>query len=1606
MDEKKFIQNLYEEKTKNDGNSRSLASLLNVLTKTVFEDSNRFIFELLQNADDSPKEIGVANVEVNLKLLDKDLIFSHTGRHFSKEDVEGICNVGSGDSGKARDIDKTGYKGIGFKSIFRTCNRVYILSNKFSFKFDRNHFVWKNSQEYPWQMTPIWVEKSEIADDVLKKINSTDVNTLISIDDKNKIKNEIKEVFSDSRIMLFLRHVKSVTFLDHDTEIFKIERKKIGNNLMEIYENGRLQSTWIYKEFVVPVVNELREKLKLFDSSECPEKLKGATSTKITFAASIENENIKELSDASLYCYLPTKAKYGFPFLVNGDFLTNAERTQILENEWNAFLFNEIATCKVKWLAELAKQNKFKYQFTCLIKDKFREVGSSIIKKSFNVGLDKAIIEIPFILSFNSKESLMRVGECILDYTGFCDMFGSEMVTSYYGNNYKVADYKIQNLNKIALLGAKKFDIEDLCAIFLTDLFIKKCEAIEFNISIIKFLYSKEWTQQLKLAAFLIDDNYQLNTPEKVYFPLIQGDREITSIIDLKCINSNLYEYIKENEGVWKWLVTLGVKESSEIEIIRKSIVEMIKSERINSSNALQIGNFVFRVFQKGKLNDNDYIGLSWLKLLTNKENLEIPSKCYLPDYYDPELKIENVFPEGSYVSKKYVQKDSEIQQWKKMLIKLGVKEKISIKIEPTINREDLTKKYEKAKLYLNYIDNSNCYPYMASRYMYQHRLINVLFVDYLEYLHIYGFSKSFWRIILENNWNTIYSECKKSMYNTNVSESYVESFFVYYIKNNLSIPANNGKCYKSIDLYSASLKRAIGTYYPIVDGEIKFIGEQEEFLGIKSTIIIEDCLALLKNLENSKIDNNTIKQIEAIYKQIIKNKSDDRSIKTSSFEHIKLLGTDGTFQSVSSLYCFGIEELLPPSDSSYFIRLSDAIRGEDMETLCSAFNIPVVKYSNLKFSTKGIEKEEELFNEIKIKAKYLATIAATISGEEPKDILLRLLKKIAYSNFYKVQSLSMVYVGRQGEEIYKQHIESCFEADSNSVYYVGTWQSPLTLYSLSNSLCSFLELKDREREIALILQLSDDEIKDWFNSKEYKTIEMNNDELVDGFSNEMINPKNIEIENIELSGNNYGDETLEKNIGIDENATNKIPKSFMLCVDENCKYEIEKEPKYLTKETKVLISTIIKMEYEKHYNYLIENGKLDIFLNTDEGSVSSSKIIYEITNINEKRIENVVWDDYKKILLVTNNTGKDEIAEVLAKGLTIPETSDYLRLADSIELFLGSKECTQRINKRGTWIIPEEVKKWMNQKKEPFNKETLSESQPYTVLTAEVNDYKAVDRGHNDLFKGIMEPYDYNDEYLKEDGVIDETNEVDSAHDEKIDTKNVTFHYSENRGISNNINTNLIQNKKKYRLISYVSNSDGNDELDIKQRLERREHNLKIEDKARKVICNFEVKAQRIPMEMPKLQEGYDIISRNKVTGEILRYIHVKGLIGEWSNYDVAMLTSAQMKIAKEKEDFYWIYVIEFVDDEENMRIYRINNPFEKITKYAFDHGWRDASEQDRPTDKFLLGAKIEHNKYGLGVIRKVIEIGKLKLLIVDFNGEEKKVPLNLTQMKIVGGN
>lgn len=214
-------------------------------------------------------------------------------------------------------------------------------------------------------------------------------------------------------------------------------------------------------------------------------------------------------------------------------------------------------------------------------------------------------------------------------------------------------------------------------------------------------------------------------------------------------------------------------------------------------------------------------------------------------------------------------------------------------------------------------------------------------------------------------------------------------------------------------------------------------------------------------------------------------------------------------------------------------------------------------------------------------------------------------------------------------------------------------------------------------------------------------------------------------------------------------------------------------------------------------------------------------------------------------------------------------------------------------------------------------------------------------------------------------------------------------------------------KHKKQWdrRLLSYVrQKQDGESEVDDQDNPS--EHNLAVEVVARSAVCAYEKERGRVAEQMAPTHPGYDIISRNPLTGED-RFIEVKGVNGEWNQTGVG-LSRLQFSNAQDYGDRYWLYVVEFVSDPEHIRVHPIRSPATQVTSFMFDGNWREAVTDERadPSSLFAPGVRIHHQDMGTGTIRDVVSRGNTKLLTILFDGKSQATPnvtLNLHRMRIV---
>lgn len=204
-------------------------------------------------------------------------------------------------------------------------------------------------------------------------------------------------------------------------------------------------------------------------------------------------------------------------------------------------------------------------------------------------------------------------------------------------------------------------------------------------------------------------------------------------------------------------------------------------------------------------------------------------------------------------------------------------------------------------------------------------------------------------------------------------------------------------------------------------------------------------------------------------------------------------------------------------------------------------------------------------------------------------------------------------------------------------------------------------------------------------------------------------------------------------------------------------------------------------------------------------------------------------------------------------------------------------------------------------------------------------------------------------------------------------------------------------------RLLSYVrKKQEGSADADEHEGPS--EHNLAVEVVARAAVCAYEKARGRVAEQMAQTHPGYDIISRNPLTGED-RFIEVKGINGEWNQTGVG-LSRLQFSNAQDYGDRYWLYVVEFVSDPEHTRVHAIRSPATQVTSFMFDGNWRDAVADERadPALAFIAGARVKHQHFGFGRIESMELRGSTRVMSIEFvTSGRRTVTLNLQTMTVV---
>jgi hypothetical protein len=669
---KDLIDSIYERFDKADSaNNNDISKALNTITYQINKKPETFIYELLQNADDNA---GNRDVNVTFYITDKYLLVFHNGEPFTFNNVFAICSVNAED--KSDDIDKIGFKGIGFKSVFKDNDWVFINSGEYSFRFDQSNY----SVEKPWQLMPIWTPIDDIELDKMIKNNHKFLSENVSIalrPTNNDIKllskySDTLELFNDDRILLFLKKVKQVHVSLQNKE--KIHCRK--NN-----------SIWDIRDYTIEVNTEIKTWLNeqiRNNNQEVPIKYQDIGKFKISYAYKVEGGKVIQLVDSTLFNYLPLSISLGFPFLVNSDFIPDGDREELYLNTWNEYLMTEIGRCLPKFISDIVFQKIGSFHLLPdSVQNNFQNSKWNQLYEWFLQGYVESLTgENPIAFIPTKSGSLETLSNVLIDETGLFELLGDEF-SKLTGIPEKLIDSNIgEAIEKIKKLISQhnvgviydasrlKIDIKTKLQDWLkqpTNNF-KFIEHISCNETLKGFLNTEEIVLSNGSDLFKASDIFS-EVPEELVF------------LSPKQVNKEVLLSIKDKG------VKIEFKIFEPIQFFKDSILD--KTEALNTSLNNEVNLLLFWefIFKNWDLFDNEkekeiFNSLRSIQILCKSESTDQLSKCVISKSYlsaefnlsnEIESTVRSIIEDAHFISEKYILKSGDEIKWRKIFNRLGV---------------------------------------------------------------------------------------------------------------------------------------------------------------------------------------------------------------------------------------------------------------------------------------------------------------------------------------------------------------------------------------------------------------------------------------------------------------------------------------------------------------------------------------------------------------------------------------------------------------------------------------------------------------------------------------------------------------------------------------------------------------------------------------------------------------------------------------------------------------------------------------------------------------------------------------------------------------------
>jgi len=640
-----------------------------------------FLYELLQNAVDHPNLNFNEEVSVHFEIFGNFLLLKHNGALFTEDNFRSITGILFGEQDDENNVRRIGYKGIGFKSVFRHSTNVYVRSGNFSFAFTK-----ETGDDKPWEVMPIF--QNEI--DKITKIKQFDFfNSPVAFalefpsdESKENVIDYLSELSANPYLLIFLKKlVKLKITLPNEEVVY--EKEIIVENGREIIKlkqpdgtiNDWLKFSGEYQIEEEEIIKELTDE----NNKSVPSNFRTFRNPKIDIVIpKKQNDNL-----VNLFTYLPmSDTKYQLPYIVNGDFIPNLDRTNLIPTlEYNYRIAEFVAEELLKSCEKLAKNSQYEYLKKLIpIYELENNRYATTVKKYFIKEVANHTI-FPSTYSVN----LVKLNDLIVNQTGLQNILSESDYSRIFNTQGKPLTTDFGSTTEIEYLIEKTeqgncFTVDDLKNSIPNEEFQKWLKVSENNATFIKYIIENEDLRDVLKEAVFLTTISELKKSNEIY----SQQPEAIKDYHIEALHSMVLPVINDEIVKFKKYDTL-------------SFLDEIITTKVEDSKRNLIRDWEWIFDNWGEIKEDNLRKISLrvkVILCKNGQNIEIEN-TYVSDEFqiDDGNKIETIISsirlEKDFISVDLISPQRPNVGWFKIFKELKAKSNLQDVITDLINSLD-----------------------------------------------------------------------------------------------------------------------------------------------------------------------------------------------------------------------------------------------------------------------------------------------------------------------------------------------------------------------------------------------------------------------------------------------------------------------------------------------------------------------------------------------------------------------------------------------------------------------------------------------------------------------------------------------------------------------------------------------------------------------------------------------------------------------------------------------------------------------------------------------------------------------------------------------------